>query len=216
MSLTRVSRAELEAEAVAFLPDKEVCSLLDLNVLIDLGINLAAPIDLAVAANANVAAPINAAVSANVLAAGSESGALASHDVSISQHIDADAVAHAPQHASISQGTGGATPATTGSGTAPAPTAPADSVTTGDILGGGPLLDVNVHATLNANLAAPIAGAVAANANVAAPINAAASANVGTLASSSMAIATQHGSIEQTITGAANATADQTASVAQQ
>src|SRR5215204_5116072 len=100
----RVSRAELEAECVTFLPDKEVCSLLDLNVLLDLGIDLAAPIDLAVAANANVAAPINAGVSANVLSVGTDSGAQATQGVSLVQHIDADAIATAPQHADVVQG----------------------------------------------------------------------------------------------------------------
>ena len=58
--LNRLSIADLEAEAGALLPDKEVLSvpLLDLNVDIDLALTLAAPIDLAVAANANAALPI--------------------------------------------------------------------------------------------------------------------------------------------------------------
>ena len=42
-------------------------SLLDLDANVDLGLDLAAPIDAAVAANANIAAPIDAAVSANTL-----------------------------------------------------------------------------------------------------------------------------------------------------
>ena len=62
-----LSAEELGAEGVTALPDKEVVSILDLNADIDLAIDAAAPIDLAVAANANVAAPIDAAVSANVL-----------------------------------------------------------------------------------------------------------------------------------------------------
>ncbi|MGH9084553.1 MAG: peptidoglycan-binding protein, partial [Acidimicrobiales bacterium] len=65
----RLSREDLEAEAGTALPAKEVLSLLDLNVDLDLGLDLAAPIDLAVAANANVVAPIDAAVSANILSA---------------------------------------------------------------------------------------------------------------------------------------------------
>ena len=50
----------------------------------------------------------------------------------------------------------------------------ADGVTGGvdSLLNGGSLLDANVNIHANANLAAPIDGAVAANANVAAPIDA--------------------------------------------
>ncbi len=58
---------ELAAEGGTALPDKEVISLLDLNADLNIGLDAAAPIDLAVAANANVAAPIEAAVGANVL-----------------------------------------------------------------------------------------------------------------------------------------------------
>jgi hypothetical protein len=199
-----MSRAELEAETATFLPDKEVCSLLDLNVLLDLGIDIAAPIDLAVAANANVAAPINAGVSANVLSVGSDSGAQATHAVSVVQHIDADAIATAPQHADVVQGVNDAPP----------PPVVTQPPVLGDTLQ-GPLINANVHVTLDANLAAPIAGAVAANANVAAPINAAASANVGSVLSSSIAVADQTALIEQTITGVAHASVDQTASVTQ-
>jgi hypothetical protein len=198
----RLSSAELEAEAAALLPDKEVCSLLDLNVLLDLGIDLAAPIDLAVAANANVAAPINAGVSANVLSAGSASGAAAQHNALISQHLDADAIATAPQHAVVDQS----------DPVGDAPVLPEPVV--GDLFS-GPLLNVDVHVTLDADIAAPIAGAVAANANVAAPINAAASANVGSLLSESTAVAVQNAVIEQSITGLAQATAEQTAAVTQ-
>lgn len=48
-----LSMEEIEAEEAVSLPDKEVLSLLDLNANIDLGLNLAAPIDLAAAANLN-------------------------------------------------------------------------------------------------------------------------------------------------------------------
>ena len=54
---------ELATEGVTALPDKEVVSILDLAADIDLAIDGAAPIDLAVALNANVVAPIDAAVS---------------------------------------------------------------------------------------------------------------------------------------------------------
>src|SRR5437763_15404692 len=64
---SRISREELAAEGATALPDKEVLSLLDLNANLDLAIDAAAPIDLAVAANANIAAPITAAAQANLL-----------------------------------------------------------------------------------------------------------------------------------------------------
>ena len=51
----------------------EVLSLLDVNANVDLGLDLAAPVDLAAAANLNVAAPIEASASANVLSAGAQS-----------------------------------------------------------------------------------------------------------------------------------------------
>ena len=58
---------EIEAEGATALPNKEVMSLLNVNANVDLGLDLAAPVDLAVAANLNVAAPIEAAASANIL-----------------------------------------------------------------------------------------------------------------------------------------------------
>ena len=57
------------AQGGTLLPAKEVLSLLDLNVDVNLALDLVAAIDLAVAGNLNVAAPINGAVSANVLSA---------------------------------------------------------------------------------------------------------------------------------------------------
>jgi len=56
---------ELGAEAGTLLPAKEVLSLLDVNVDINLALDLVAPIDLAVAGNLNVAAPISGSVSAS-------------------------------------------------------------------------------------------------------------------------------------------------------
>src|SRR5215204_5540028 len=93
----RLSSEELALEGGELLPDKEVLSILDLFVNIDLALDLAAPIDLAVAANANVAAPIDAAASANVLSFGSVSTALADQGAIISQHISGEANAIAPQ-----------------------------------------------------------------------------------------------------------------------
>ena len=68
---------ELAGEGATALPDKEVVSILDLAADIDLAIDGAAPVDLAIALNANVVAPIDAAVSANLLSDGSSAQALA-------------------------------------------------------------------------------------------------------------------------------------------
>ena len=102
--IARVSKEELAAEGITALPDKEVLSLLDLNANLDLALDAAAPIDLAVGANANIAAPINAAVGANVLSplAVSESGGTQAAE--IHQGIVGDATATAPQDSSIAQG----------------------------------------------------------------------------------------------------------------
>src|SRR6185436_3061304 len=55
---------------------------------VDVNVDLAAPINGAVAANANVAAPIDAAVSANILSDNSQSAAMAQQDAIITQNID--------------------------------------------------------------------------------------------------------------------------------
>ena len=216
MSETRPSsltRADLEAEGATALPAKEVVSLLDLNLNLDLALDLAAPIDLAVAANANVAAPIDAAVAANVLSAGSTAQALADQDGTIDQLISGEAVATAGQDSSIDQGNDVVDP-----GPAPTPgpgvVEPPDT-TTGGILEGD-LLELDVDVALDADLAAPIAGAVAANANVAAPIDAAVAANVASIASSATAVADQDVDIVQHLDDVtAEATADQTSDITQ-
>src|SRR3954467_10542949 len=77
------------------------------------------------------------------------------------------------------------------------------------------LLDVNANVDLGLDLAAPADLAVAANLNVAAPIQAAASANLLSPAAPAISLAQQHGSIDQGITGSADATAPQHASVDQ-
>ena len=99
----RPSRDLLAAEAVTPLPAKEVMSLLDLDLNVDLALALAAPIDLAVAANLNIAAPIEAAVSANVLSAGSQAAAQATQGLVIDQSLEGSAIARAPQDATIQQ-----------------------------------------------------------------------------------------------------------------
>ena len=98
-----ITAEDLAAEGVTALPDKEVVSILDLAADVDLAIDGAAPIDLAVALNANVAAPIDAAVSANLLSDGSTSQALADQGVQVTQTIDADASATGIQDSTIDQ-----------------------------------------------------------------------------------------------------------------
>ena len=94
---------ELAGEGIIALPDKEVVSILDLMADIDLAIDGAAPIDLAIALNANVVAPIDAAVSANLLADGSSAQAMSDQAVQVNQTIDADAIATAVQDSTIDQ-----------------------------------------------------------------------------------------------------------------
>ena len=100
----KVSREEVQAQDAAALPDKEAMSLLDVNADLDLALDIAAPIDAAVAANANVAAPIDAAVSANVLSPDSTAIASADQDSVIIQDLDGVAEATATQDATIDQG----------------------------------------------------------------------------------------------------------------
>ena len=79
-------------------------SLLDLDVNLDLGLDLAAPIDAALAANLNIAAPIDAAVSANLLSPDSTSLASADQNVLITQVLTGSADATADQVSTIEQG----------------------------------------------------------------------------------------------------------------
>ena len=99
----RVTPEELAAEGVTALPDKEVLSLLDLNANIDLALDAAAPIDLAVGANANIAAPITAAVDANVLSPGAVAMAETQQSGAIDQNITGDATATGDQSSAIDQ-----------------------------------------------------------------------------------------------------------------
>jgi len=208
---TPMSREELAGEAGTALPPKEVLSLLDLNVDADLALDLAAPIDLAIAANANVAAPIDAAVSGNILSALSNVASMADQDAQINQVISGEANAEAPQTSVIDQGNDTVDDPATPSEVAvpPLPTDPADALS-------GGLLDLNVDLSLDADVAAPIAGAVAANANVAAPIDAAVAANIGAIGSEAVAIADQDVVINQELNDVvANATADQDSTITQ-
>lgn len=99
----KLSADELRAEGAAQLPDKEAMSLLDVNADLDLALDLAAPVDAAIAANANVAAPIDAAVGANVLSFDSTAAASADQDSIIMQTLDGEAIATATQDATIDQ-----------------------------------------------------------------------------------------------------------------
>ena len=216
-----LSAEELAAEGTTALPDKEVISLLDLNADLDIGLDAAAPIDLAVAANANVAAPIDAAVGANVLSVGSEAQALSDQGVLIDQGITGEAVAEGGQDSTIDQADAAPAPADTA---AQAPAAdstvpvdgasPTDAVDAGGSLD-GPLLNVDVDLAADLDLAAPIAGAVAANANVAAPIDAAVAGNVGSIDSDAVAISQQDAIITQDIDADASASTDQTSDISQ-
>ena len=243
------------------LPDKEVLSLLDVNANVDLGLDLAAPVDLAAAANLNVAAPIEAAASANLLSPDAQALAVAQQTGSIDQSISGSAEATAdagrddragrrrerrrrtrPPPATERPRAAGAAPTGAVAGAVDGATGAVDGATgavdgatgavdgatgaverrdrrgrrrdrrgrrrdgrgrrrdrrgrrrdrsrcdgatdgvTGGVdslLNGGSLLDANVNIDADADLTAPIAGAVAANANVAAPIDAAVAANIG-------------------------------------
>ena len=208
--LEPLSAAELAAEDGQALPAKEVMSLLDLNANLDLALDTAAPIDLAIGANANIAAPINASVDANVLSVGSASQAQAVQLGEIHQGIDGNATATSDQQSSIAQGDPGTTvtdPAGTSGGAGA-------STTTGSLTDGN-LLNVNVNLDGNLHLASPIDGSVAANANAAAPINASAAANVGSIDSSAVSVGEQQVSIDQTIHGDATATGTQDSSITQ-
>jgi hypothetical protein len=217
--LPRLSEEELGAESGTALPDKEVMSLLDLNANLDLALDTAAPIDLAIGANANIAAPINAAVDANALSIGSESQAGAMQTGAVHQGIVGDATATTDQHSQIDQGnptttTGGTTDPTGGTTDPTGGTTGSSGATTGSVTDGN-LLNVNVNLDGNLHLASPIDGSVAANANAAAPINASAAANVGAVDSSATALGEQNVSIDQTIDGNATATGTQDSGIDQ-
>ena len=87
----------------------------------------------------------------------------------------------------------------------------------GSLLQNGSLLDANVDIHANANLTAPIDGAVAANANVAAPIDASVAANIGSDHGVAQALADQQVDIHQSLDDvSADATAHQDSGIDQQ
>lgn len=223
-AMSGLSDEELMAEGATALPDKEVASVLDLNADLNLGIEAAAPIDLAVAANANVAAPIDAAASANILSFGSESQALSDQGVIINQGITADANATSVQDSGIDQAADSAAPAAdtpAAAGTADGATAatvdaggllpdgttaPVDGAVDGvvdgttGVLPDGTLPDVGALPTdaagaLNGNLL-NVNVNLDANAGITAPINGAVAANANVAAPIDAAVAANIGSID--------------------
>ena len=209
----RMSPQDLEAQSGTALPDKEALSLLNVNADLDLALDLAAPIDAAIAANANAAVPIDAAVSTNILSTDSSSTAIADQDGVITQNLTGTAEATATQTADLAQGEpteAGAEAAAIGDVVPPLP----DPSDVGGLLDGG-LLDLNVDLALDADIAAPVDAAIAANANIAAPVDAAVSANILSSNSDSAAVADQSVIIEQNLDADAIADATQDASIEQ-
>jgi hypothetical protein len=210
MDVRGLTPEEIEAEVALALPDKEVVSILDLNVDVDVFLDVASPIDLAVAAQLNVAAPIDAAAAANVLTDTSEAGAMVDQTAQVNQNLWADATATALQDSAIDQ-------SDVADGD-PDPEPPDDggTVEVGNLATlEGPLLNVDVNVDVDTDLTAPIAGAVAANANVAAPISAAVSANVLSDSSDADAISTQTAVVNQDLRGITTASSDQVSDVMQ-
>src|SRR6478735_4397026 len=206
-----LTNEELLAESATALPDKEVVSILDLNVDVDVFIDAAAPIDLAAAAQLNVAAPIDAAASANVLSTGSTAVSEVNQTGTLDQILAGSATATSDQFSIIDQ--------SDEANGDPEPTDPPDdggTVEVGDLATlSGPLLNVDVNVDLDADLAAPIAGAVAANANVAAPISASVAANVLSTDSVASAVSNQDVQISQELYGDSEATSTQNATIDQ-
>jgi hypothetical protein len=210
MSTEGLTPDELQAESAIALPDKEVVSILDLNVDVDVFLDVASPIDLAVAAQLNVAAPIDAAAGANVLSFNSTADASVDQGAMVTQNLDANAIAFSDQVSTIDQ-----VDEADGDPTPPPPD-DGGTVEVGDLATlEGPLLNVDVNVDLDTDLTAPIAGAVAANANVAAPISASVAANVLSFDSAATAVSVQDAIIEQNLTGETTATALQNSDVTQ-
>ena len=98
-----LSEQELNQQQASTLPDRDAMSLLDVNADLDLSLDLAAPVDAAIAANANVAAPIDAAVAANVGSVGSDAVAVSQQDAIINQDVTGSAEATSEQSSDIEQ-----------------------------------------------------------------------------------------------------------------
>jgi len=98
-----LTEQELQGEQASEMPNREAMSLLDLDATLDLSLDIAAPIDAAVAANANVAVPLDASVAANVIGIGSKAASVADQDSIVSQTLNGVANATANQDALIDQ-----------------------------------------------------------------------------------------------------------------
>ncbi len=114
-----LSPTEMDAQDASALLDREALStlnpdpslpslpaLLDVDANLDLALDVAAPIDAAVAANANAALPLDAAAAANVLSPDAQAGAAATQTSVIGQSLDGEATATANQTSAIGQGEG--------------------------------------------------------------------------------------------------------------
>jgi len=102
-----LSESEIADQQATDLPDREAMSLLDVVADLNLNLDLAAPIDAGVAANANAGVPIDAGVSANLLSVNSQTLASTGQQSVIQQALHGDATATSTQDAGIDQGTGG-------------------------------------------------------------------------------------------------------------
>jgi len=101
-----LSDTEIADQQATDLPDREAMSLLDVVADLNLDLNLAAPIDGGVAANANAGAPVDAGVSANLLSVNSQTLASTGQQSVIQQALQGDATATADQNAGIVQSPG--------------------------------------------------------------------------------------------------------------
>src|SRR5690242_7104232 len=101
-----LSESEIADQQATDLPDREAMSLLDVVADLNLDLNLAAPIDGAVVANANAGAPIDAGVSANLLSLNSQTLASTGQQSVIQQALQGDATATADQNAGVEQSLG--------------------------------------------------------------------------------------------------------------
>ena len=99
-----LSESEIADQQANDLPDREAMSLLDVVANLNLDLNLAAPIDGGVAANANAGAPVDAGVSANLLSVNSQTLASTGQQSVVQQALTGDAQATATQNAGINQG----------------------------------------------------------------------------------------------------------------
>jgi hypothetical protein len=99
-----LSDQEMDAQQATDLPDREAMSLLNVVADLNLDLDLAAPVDAGVAANANAGVPVDASVGANVGSVGSQALANSPSSSTLSQSLQGTAVAEPSQTSQISQG----------------------------------------------------------------------------------------------------------------